>query len=67
MTPLGLGGKKKISDILIDKKVPVIEKENIYVMISNQEIIWLIGYCINEKYKVKKPQKNVLKIIFLDE
>ena len=67
MTPLGMKGKKKISDILTDKKVSIVNKENIYVIISNQEIIWLIGYCVSEKYKVEQIQKNVLKIIFSNE
>ncbi len=65
MTPLGLRGKKKISDILIDKKISIIEKENIYVLISNHEIIWLIGHCVSENYKVKQRNKKNLKITFL--
>ena len=67
MIPLGLKGKKKISDILIDKKVSIIEKENIYVMISNQEIIWLIGQCVSEKYKVRQGDEKNLKIVFLNK
>ena len=64
MIPLGMKGKKKISDILTDKKISIVNKENIHVIISNKEIIWLIGYCVSEKYKVEQTQKNVLKIIF---
>ena len=64
MKPLGTNGKKKISDILIDKKVSIVEKENIYVILSNNEIIWLIGYCISDKYKLNSITQNVLKITY---
>jgi tRNA(Ile)-lysidine synthase len=64
MQPLGARGKKKVSDILINKKISIIEKEKTYVLISNDEIIWLIGYCISEKYKVIKENEKMLKVIF---
>lgn len=64
MYPLGAKGKKKVSDILVDKKISIIEKERTYVLLSNDEIIWLIGYCISEKYKVVKENEKILKVIF---
>lgn len=62
MTPLGMQGSKKISDILIDEKVPLFEKEKVHVLCSNQEIVWLIGLRISEKFKVDKQSKNVLQL-----
>ena len=50
--PLGMKGSKKVSDILIDKKISINEKKNIYVILSKGEIIWLLGHVISEKYKV---------------
>ena len=50
--PLGMKGSKKVSDILIDYKISILEKENIYVLESNNDIIWVIGILINDKYKV---------------
>lgn len=64
MQPLGTNGRKKISDILIDKKIAAFEKDNIYVLLSNNEIIWLVGYCISEKFKVKEDNQLLLKVIF---
>jgi tRNA(Ile)-lysidine synthase len=64
MTPLGTRGKKKISDILIDKKISIIEKENIYVLLSKDEIIWIVNHTVNEKFKVKKENELALKVTF---
>jgi tRNA(Ile)-lysidine synthase len=44
-------GNKKVSDILIDSKISTLEKENIYVLESKNDIIWVIGLLINEVYK----------------
>ena len=64
MQPLGTNGRKKISDILIDKKIAAFEKDNIYVLLSNNEIMWLIGYCISEKFKVSEENQFILKVIY---
>ena len=50
--PLGMKGFKKISDFLIDEKISRTEKEKTFVMTSNNEIIWLIGHRIDDRFKV---------------
>jgi tRNA(Ile)-lysidine synthase len=62
-SPFGMVGKKKISDYLIDKKVSRIEKEKTYVLVSNDEIVWLIGQRISDNYKVSTTTNRVLNII----
>ena len=55
-------GKKLISDILIDKKVEMSDKSEVYVMLSAGEICWLIGYQISDDFKVKESDQKVLAI-----
>ena len=62
--PLGMKGNKKISDILIDSKISILEKENIYVLESNNDIVWVIGILINERYKVENNCSLFYKIIY---
>lgn len=57
--PLGMKGKKKISDYLIDKKIPLPIKENTLVLESAGEIIWLVGHRIDERYKVETNSKII--------
>ena len=60
--PLGMTQKKKLSDFFIDSKLSILEKNSIHVLTSNQEIIWVIGYRIDNRYKVTASTTNVLQI-----
>lgn len=63
--PFGMGmKKKKISRFLIDKKVPLHEKEQLWVLESNRRIVWLAGMRADERFKVKAGKRQVLKIEF---
>ncbi len=58
--PLGMKNKKKLSDFFIDEKVSVIEKTNSYVLMSGDDIVWVIGRRIDDRYKVTEETKEVL-------
>lgn len=58
--PLGMNNFKKISDFLIDLKVPVIHKRNIKVMCSGEDIVWVIGFRIDDRYKISPFTKSAL-------
>ncbi len=62
MSPLGMKGKKKISDILIDSKVPQHEKDQVFVLLSGEEIVWMLGAVVSENFKVKTESKQILRI-----
>lgn len=61
-TPLGMSGRKKVSDFLIDEKVSMPEKERQFVLTSDGEIVWLLGRRIDERYKIDDESENILKI-----
>lgn len=60
--PIGMKGSKKISDFLIDKKVPVSKKKEVLVMESNNTIAWVIGYRISGHFKISSQTEKVIKI-----
>ena len=64
MQPLGMNGVKKISDILIDKKVSSHEKQDVWVIKSNDIIVWLVGFVVNDNYKVTEKTNRCYKIKF---
>ena len=55
--------QKKISDFLIDLKCSTLQKENTWLLCQENKIIALIGYRIDEYYKIDKKTKFVFKII----
>lgn len=61
--PLGMSGRKKVSDYLIDAKVPLAEKKRQFVVTNGDEIVWLADRRIDDHYKVTTKTENVLKII----
>ncbi|MBN1158645.1 MAG: tRNA lysidine(34) synthetase TilS [Bacteroidales bacterium] len=60
--PLGMKGSKKISDYLIDQKVPLPDKQHIHVLESGGTIVWLIGYRIDDRYRITGTTRNILLI-----
>ncbi|HCC71482.1 MAG TPA: tRNA lysidine(34) synthetase TilS [Bacteroidales bacterium] len=58
--PLGMMGKKKVSDLLIDMKIPLPEKENIYILEIEGKIAWVIGLRIDDRFKVTKSTSKVI-------
>ncbi len=58
-TPLGMVGRKKISDYLIDKKFSTIQKENTWVICSLDDIVCIVGERINESYKLVAETEKV--------
>lgn len=60
--PLGMQGKKKLSDFVIDKKIPLNFKDKIMVLVSGKDIVWVMGLRLDERYKVTQWTKKITKI-----
>lgn len=59
--PLGMNKKKLISDFLIDLKVPLNLKKEVYLLTSNGSVVWVMGMRIDDRFKVTdKTEKVVL-------
>src|SRR5699024_3033313 len=63
--PLGMLGRKKISDFLRDEKVSLFEKEQIWVLMSGSAIVWVVGHRIDDRFKIQEDTKQILKIEWL--
>lgn len=61
--PFGMSGRKKLSDFLIDKKVSLAEKRRQFVLMSGDDIVWVVGRRIDDRYAITRKTENVLRVI----
>ena len=62
--PLGMNGSKKLSDFLINQKLPQTEKRRQQVVVSDNKIIWLIGLRPDNRFKVTEATKKIFRIYY---
>ena len=60
--PFGMLGRKKLSDYLIDKKVSMAEKSRQFVLLSGDDIVWVVGRRLDDRYAITRKTENVLKV-----
>jgi tRNA(Ile)-lysidine synthase len=60
--PLGMKGAKKVSDFLIDQKVPLALKDSIVVLQSGGQICWIAGMRTDDRFKITPNTKSILKM-----
>jgi tRNA(Ile)-lysidine synthase len=58
--PLGMNRMKKLSNFLIDSKVSMTDKNQTYVIQSKNDIAWIVGHRIDDRFKITKDTKNIL-------
>ena len=64
-TPLGMRGTKKVNDYLSDQKRSPVLKSDTLAICNNNDIVWVAGERINNKYRITKDSKVVAKLNFL--
>ncbi|WP_106791220.1 tRNA lysidine(34) synthetase TilS [Aquimarina sp. Aq78] len=60
--PLGMKGKKKLSKYFKDEKLSLLAKERVWLLCSGKEIIWIINYRADNRFKIIPQTKQILKI-----
>ena len=60
--PLGMKGKKKLSDFMIDRKIPLNLKERQLILESGGKIAWVVGHQISDEFKVMPGTSDILEI-----
>jgi tRNA(Ile)-lysidine synthase len=60
--PLGMQGKKKLSKYFKDEKLSLIDKSKVWLLFSDNQIIWVIGKRPDERFKVETNTNNIVQI-----
>lgn len=60
--PLGMNCKKKLSDFMVDTKVPLNLKDRVFVLTSGEDIVWVVGHRIDNRYRITNNTKQVYEV-----
>ncbi|MEW5844318.1 MAG: tRNA lysidine(34) synthetase TilS [Bacteroidota bacterium] len=60
--PIGMKGFKKVSDFLTDEKVPTSERKKQLVLLNRNQIVWVVGLRIDDRFKLNSKTKKVYKL-----
>jgi tRNA(Ile)-lysidine synthase len=62
--PLGMDQPKKLNEFMIDSKIPRPWRRRIPIVYSPQNIVWVVGWRIDERARVTEDTKKVLRLKF---
>ncbi len=60
--PLGMSGEKKLQDLFVDEKIPRMQRDNIPLIISDDNIVWVAGLRLNHDYRVESETLRILHL-----
>jgi tRNA(Ile)-lysidine synthase len=61
--PLGMKGLKKVSDFFIDEKYSIPEKENAWILASGDQLVWIVGKRLDDRFKINKDTRKILRLM----
>lgn len=67
MAPFGMTGHRKLKDIFIDAKVPLIERKKTPVVTVGKEVVWLAGLRRSALFSVGRETRRALRLEFTKE
>lgn len=60
-------GKKKLKDFFMDIKMPRDERDTVALLADEEEVLWIIGHRINDRYKVTEGTTKVLEVQYKED
>ena len=57
--PLGMSRRKKVSNFLVDQKVPLPQKQQTYVAINGVDIVWVVTHRLDNRYKITRSTQQL--------
>ena len=65
--PLGLGHRQRVRDLMINAKVPRAERETVPLLTCGDDIAWVVGLRIDERFAVTEDTTEVLVARIVEE
>jgi tRNA(Ile)-lysidine synthase len=59
--PLGLGGRKKLQDLFVDRKVARSERHTVPIVADSKKgIVWVVGHTVADNFRITANTKGML-------
>ncbi len=65
--PFGMNHSKKVSDFFIDQKVNRLDKNRSWILASGEQIVWIIGQRLDQRFRVTSDTKYILEVKVITE
>lgn len=62
--PLGMANSRKLQDFMVDSAIPRSWRDSVPIVCSGQEIVWVVGWRIDDRVKVTTRTDGVLRLEF---
>ncbi|MEI6754801.1 MAG: tRNA lysidine(34) synthetase TilS [Paludibacter sp.] len=65
--PFGMTQKKKLSDFFIDQKFSIPEKEQCWLLVSGDKIVWIVGHRLDNRFRISEKTREVIEFQLISE
>ncbi len=60
--PLGMSKSQKVKAFFVNQKIARLQKSQIPIVCNGNEIVWIVGFRLDDRYKVEENCKKVFKL-----
>jgi tRNA(Ile)-lysidine synthase len=60
--PFGMQGRKKVKDLFIDKKIPLLQRSRIPLLWSGTDLLWIAGVCVSELCRIDAQPASLARV-----
>lgn len=58
--PFGMNGRKKISDFFVSEKMSILQKDNQWILKSDNNVVWIIGRRADNRFRITDSTKRIM-------
>lgn len=60
--PFGMKGRKKLSDYFSDEKFSLKDKEEVWILLSGEDVVWVVGHRSDNRFKITENTREILQM-----
>lgn len=60
--PFGMTQRKKVSDFFVNNKLSLLEKEQSWLLVSGEDIVWIVGQRLDNRFRVTEKTKTIIEL-----